>query len=50
MKGHGTKVTVRVARYSAFNPDQWWTTRDGIRSGIVELQKLILDLVRHPIS
>jgi hypothetical protein len=50
MKGRGTKVTVRVARYSAFNPDQWWTTRDGIRSGIVELQKLILDLVRHPIS
>lgn len=49
MKGRGTKVTVRVARYSAFNPDQWWTTRDGIRSGIVELQKLILDLVRHPL-
>ena len=50
MKGRGTKVTVRVARYSTFNPDQWWTTRDGIRSGIVELQKLILDLVRHPLS
>jgi len=50
MKGHATKVTVRVARYSAFNPDHWWATRDGIRSGIVELQKLILDLVRHPIS
>jgi len=50
MKGRETNVTVRAARCSAFNPDQWWTTRDGIRSGIGELQKLILDLVRHPIS
>jgi hypothetical protein len=50
MKGRRTNVTVRPARYSAFNADQWWVTRDGIRSGIVELEKLILDLVRHPVS
>jgi hypothetical protein len=45
-----TKVTIRSARYSAFAPASWWTTRDGARTGIVELQKLLLDLVRHPIS
>jgi hypothetical protein len=50
MRGHSTKVIVRSARYSAFDPDRWWTTRDGIRTGIVELQKLSLDLIRHPIS
>jgi hypothetical protein len=50
MKGRRTKVTVRPARYSTFNADRWWTTRDGIRSAIVELEKLILDLVRHPLS
>jgi len=27
-----------------------WATRDDIRSGIVELEKLILDLVCHPLS
>jgi len=50
MKGRRTIVTVRSARYSAFNADRWWATRDGIRSGIVELEKLILDFVRHPVS
>lgn len=49
MKGRQTKVTVRPARYSAFNADRWWATRDGIRSGIVEFEKLILDLLRHPL-
>lgn len=50
MEGHPTKVMVRFARYSQFDPDRWWRTRAGIRTGIVELQKLLLDLVRHPIS
>jgi hypothetical protein len=50
MTGHGTRVAVRPARYSAFNPDRWWQTREGMRTGVVELQKLALDLVRHPIS
>jgi hypothetical protein len=50
MRGRPTKVTVRPARYSTFNADHWWATRDGIRSGIVELEKLLLDLVRHPLS
>lgn len=50
MEGHRTRVTIRSARYSQFAPDRWWQTRDGIRTGIVEFQKLLLDLARHPLS
>lgn len=50
MKGHATRVTVHVARYSSFDPDRWWKTRDGVRTEIVELQKLMLDIVLHPLS
>jgi hypothetical protein len=50
MKGHSTRVTVRAERYSGFDPDQWWKTRSGIRTEIQELQKLVLDLILHPIS
>jgi hypothetical protein len=50
MRGHGTRVAIRSARFSDFDPDTWWETRDGLRSGIVELEKLLLDVVRHPLS
>jgi hypothetical protein len=50
MKGQPTRVTVQPARYSSFDPDRWWETRDGVRTEIVELQKLLLDVVRHPMS
>jgi hypothetical protein len=50
MKGHQTSVTVQPAHYSTFNPDRWWQTRGGIRTEIFELEKLLLDLVRHPFS
>ena len=50
MKGRATKVIVRPTRYSSFDPDRWWQTRSGMRTGIVELQKLVLDFARHPIS
>jgi len=50
MKGHPTHVTVRPARYSSFDPDRWWETRGGVRTEIVELQKLVLDVVLHPMS
>ena len=50
MKGHSTRVTVHPARYSSFDPDRWWKTRNGVRTEIVELQKLILEVVLHPIS
>ena len=50
MKGHSTRVTVQPARYSDFDPDRWWETRGGIRTEIAEFQKLVLNLILHPIS
>jgi uncharacterized SAM-binding protein YcdF (DUF218 family) len=50
MKGHPTRVTVHPERYSSFDPDRWWETRVGVRTEIVELQKLLLDVVLHPMS
>jgi hypothetical protein len=48
LSGRTTRLVIRSARYSSFDPDEWWKTRGGARSAIVELQKLLLDLVRHP--
>ena len=50
MKGHSAHVAVQTARYSNFDPDRWWETRDGARTAIIELQKLLLDFVLHPMS
>ena len=50
MKGHPIRVAVRAARYSSFDPDRWWQTRGGVRKGITELQKLLLDVLLHPMS
>jgi hypothetical protein len=48
MKGHTTRVAVEPARYSVFDPDRWWETRDGIRIELIEFQKLVLEVVLHP--
>src|SRR5262245_57492868 len=50
MKGHSTRITVQPLRYSGFDPDQWWKTRTGVRIEIVELQRLVLEVLLHPIS
>jgi len=50
MQGQATRVGVRASRFSPFDPDRWWSSREGVRTGIVELQKLLFDVVRHPIS
>jgi uncharacterized SAM-binding protein YcdF (DUF218 family) len=50
MKGHPTRVTVHPEQYSSFDPDRWWETRANVRTEIVELQKLLLDVVLHPMS
>lgn len=50
MRGHETRVAIRPTRYSAFDPDRWWESRAGTRTLIVELQKLLLDIARHPLS
>jgi uncharacterized SAM-binding protein YcdF (DUF218 family) len=46
----GVRVFVTPSRYSGFVPDQWWQHRGTLRTGIVELQKLCLDVLRHPFS
>jgi hypothetical protein len=48
MKGHSTSVTVQSEAYSSFDPNRWWETRSGIRTEIIEFQKLVLDVVLHP--
>ena len=50
LRNHSTKVIVRSTRYSSFDPESWWRTRDSLRTEIVELQKLLFDVVRHPLS
>jgi hypothetical protein len=50
MRGHSTRVVVQPERYSDFDPDRWWVARGGIRREIVELQKLVLDMILHPMS
>ena len=50
MKGHLTRVVVHPSPYSSFDPDRWWQTRSSIRTEIVELQKLVLEIVLHAFS
>jgi hypothetical protein len=50
MKGHKTRVIVHTARFSSFDPDNWWRTRAGIRIQLQESEKLLLDLLLHPFS
>jgi len=52
LRGHQTRVMVHTvsARFPDFDPDRWWGVRGGIRAEIQEGEKLLLDIVRHPIS
>ena len=50
MNGHSTRVTVQPTQYSSFDRHRWWKTREGVRTEIIELQKLMLDIILHPIS
>jgi len=45
----GIHTAVVASPWSSFNPDNWWTSRAGVRTGIVEFEKLLLDCIRHPI-
>jgi uncharacterized SAM-binding protein YcdF (DUF218 family) len=49
-QGRSLHVSVQPTRYSRFDPADWWQQREGLRTGIIELEKLLLDVVRHPIS
>jgi hypothetical protein len=50
MHGSRVQIVVRASRYSTFASDRWWQQRETLRTGIVELQKLLLDVARHPFS
>jgi hypothetical protein len=50
LRGSGTRVIVHYSRYSEFDPDSWWRTRNGIRIEIFETEKLLADVLRHPFS
>jgi hypothetical protein len=50
LSGRPTKVVIRSARYSSYDPDHWWETRENVRTAIVESQKLLLDVLRHPVG
>jgi uncharacterized SAM-binding protein YcdF (DUF218 family) len=48
LKDKTTTVLVVSARFSKYEPDRWWKTRAGVRTTVIELQKLLLDVVTHP--
>jgi hypothetical protein len=41
---------VQSSAYSQFDPDRWWLTRAGTRIEIIEMEKLLADLIRHPFA
>ena len=45
---HGVRVMVRYTRWSQFDPDSWWQSRNGQRVQITESEKLLVDVLRHP--
>jgi hypothetical protein len=49
-KGLPFQVMIHPARYAEYQPESWWHTRDGVRTQIVESQKLLLDVLRHPLQ
>jgi hypothetical protein len=50
LRGHDITAIVHPTRYSDFHPDSWWQTRTGLRTGIEESEKLLLDLAMHPFN
>jgi hypothetical protein len=50
LKGQPVTLIVQPSRYSKFDPERWWQTRGNLKTGIIELQKLVIDVVLHPIS
>ena len=47
-KATAVDVRIRTSRYAPFKADAWWLGRGGVRTLIVEYQKLVLDLLSHP--
>jgi len=49
-KESDTRVFVKIARHDSFDPWRWWQRRDSLRVGIIELQKLLLEYLCHPLA
>jgi hypothetical protein len=41
--------TVTPTRYAQFQPQDWWRSRATLREGLMELEKLALDYIQHPL-
>jgi len=46
----GIELMVRYSRFSRFDPAAWWHTRTGIRTELVESEKLLVDVLLHTLS
>ena len=46
--GHPTPRVV-ITQYALFRGDDWWVSRTTLREGLVEIEKLLLDYVAHPL-
>jgi hypothetical protein len=43
-------ILIRSSRFSEFRPDTWWQSRPTLRTGLMELEHLVLDFVQHPLN
>lgn len=50
LAGRGPQILLRVPTTDPFRPTDWWHQRRTLRSGLVELQKLLIDVLAHPLS
>lgn len=46
----GPVVLVHTPRSDPFRPLDWWEDRTTLRLGLIELEKLLLDYLRHPLD
>ncbi len=49
-RGRDLQLSVRASRYSDFDPEAWWKSRTGVRTEIIESEKLLADILLHPLS
>lgn len=43
-------ILIRSSRFSEFRPDTWWQSKTTLRTGLMELEHLVLDFVQHPLN
>lgn len=50
VQASGLKILVRASPYSDFDYNAWWHSRGGIRTELIESEKLLFDVLGHPLS